>query len=142
MIEAICILVGLCLFVWGISVYCDTNKKGSSDVIVRPSMPSRSETAIRSASIITTGTGSRNSPAISRPLPPRHADRTISRGLATGQNRPSSGPRGIRPAQFPCCPYDKQRNIPGSRQLIFWDSGANCYRCSRGHQFKANGKPM
>ena len=36
--------------------------------------------------------------------------------------------------------FDKQRNVPGERQVIFWDSGENCYLCSRGHRFKSNGK--
>ena len=52
------------------------------------------------------------------------------------------GPRGIKPNQFPCCPYDKQRNVLGGPKVIFWDSESNCYCCSRGHQFRQNGKPL
>lgn len=52
------------------------------------------------------------------------------------------GPRGLKPSQFPCCPFDKQRNVPGGRQVIFWDEQAHCYYCSRGHRFRSNGKPI
>ena len=58
------------------------------------------------------------------------------------QSTTNVGPRGVLPAQFPCCPYDRQRNIPGSLQKIFWNSDTNCYCCSRGHRFKSNGRPM
>ena len=34
----------------------------------------------------------------------------------------------------------KQRNLPGMPQVIFWDSGEECYRCARGHRFRKNGK--
>lgn len=50
------------------------------------------------------------------------------------------GPRGLEPEKFPCCPYCKQRNYIGSKQLITWDSEADCYRCSRGHCFRKNGR--
>ena len=60
--------------------------------------------------------------------------------LRGGAARAACGPRGLRPDQVPCCPYDKQRTLPGMPQVIFWDSGEECYRCARGHRFRKNGK--
>ena len=56
--------------------------------------------------------------------------------------RADLGPRSLKPSQFPCCPYDKLRNTEGSPQVIFWDKAKSCYRCSRGHSFKSNGRIM
>ena len=62
------------------------------------------------------------------PVPPRR-----------GQTPMAPGPRGVRPDQFPCCPLDRERNVAGKPQKIFWNSAENCYRCSHGHRFKSNG---
>ena len=75
-----------------------------------------------------------------RPLPPRSAPVPARAGADAGPAARRCGPRGLRPDQFPCCPYDKQRNLPGMPQVIFWDSGEECYRCARGHRFRKNGK--
>ena len=72
-----------------------------------------------------------------------YTDRVLLDDVGFGINKNEKigyGPRGLKPIQFPCCPCDKQRNVPGKEQLIFWDSGLGCYRCSRGHKFKINGK--
>ena len=58
-----------------------------------------------------------------------------------GMKTETKGPRGIKAYQFPCCPYDKQRNVVGKPQVIFWIPQKNCYRCSRGHEFRINGSP-
>ena len=88
------------------------------------------------------------------PLPPRasspvRAKRTVAKGLP---RRPvdispslisaNAGPNGVTPMDFPCCPYDRQRNKPGMSQLIRWDRNNQCYVCSKGHKFKSNGKPI
>ena len=75
-----------------------------------------------------------------RPLPPRSAPVPARAGADAGLAARRCGPRGLRPDKFPCCPYDKQRNLPGMPQVIFWDSGGECYRCARGHRFRKNGK--
>lgn len=71
------------------------------------------------------------------PLPPRNRPAQANRA-AEG----SPGPRGLSPLQFPCCPFDKQRNLPHAPQKIFFDSAQNLYHCSHGHWFKTNGKPL
>lgn len=81
------------------------------------------------------------------PLPPRidHAPPPVSSHVPRPlpPRRPStSGPQGLTPTQFPCCPLCKCRNRVGERQVIFWDSGADGYRCPRGHLFRKNGKPF
>lgn len=68
---------------------------------------------------------SRSEPAVRRTLP------------AAG-----AGPRGIRPDQFPCCPIDRARNLPGQPQKIFWNEAAGCYRCPNGHRIAPNGRPI
>lgn len=68
---------------------------------------------------------SRSEPAVRRTLP------------AAG-----AGPRGIRPDQFPCCPIDRARNLPGQPQKIFWNETAGCYRCPNGHRIAHNGRPI
>lgn len=68
---------------------------------------------------------SRSEPAVRRTLP------------AAG-----AGPRGIRPDQFPCCPIDRARNLPGQPQKIFWNETAGCYRCPNGHRIAPNGRPI
>ena len=75
-------------------------------------------------------------------LPPRRSAAPAAAGGTTRLAAGVPGPRGVRPDQFPCCPFDKQRNEPGKAQTIFWDSKAGCYVCSRGHRFKSNGTIM
>ena len=76
-------------------------------------------------------------PASPPPLPRRPVlARADAHPRPAGQGR---GPHGEMPCDFPCCPYDKLRNHIGERQVIFWDAPANCFRCVRGHAFKANG---
>lgn len=50
---------------------------------------------------------------------------------------PSLPPRmpNARALDYPKCPVDRSRNEPGKPQVIFWDSGSNCYTCCHGHHF-------
>lgn len=74
-------------------------------------------------------------PASPPPLPRRPVlARADAHPRPAGQGR---GPHGEMPCDFPCCPYDKLRNHIGEKQVIFWDG--TCFRCVRGHAFKANG---
>lgn len=57
----------------------------------------------------------------------------------TSERAGMRGPRGIYPNQFPSCPIDRQRNMYGQPQKIFWYEHENCYRCSNGHRFGSNG---
>lgn len=131
----VCILIGLGLLIGGIIIACVTRNSGTSrSSATPPPLPTR----FNSGTPLLTATQPRA--RISRPsspsaLPPRRISYS-SRNSITA----CCGPRGVQPSQFPCCPFDKQRNIPGERQLIFWDNSANCYYCSRGHKFKSNGK--
>lgn len=79
---------------------------------------------------------SHNSPP---PLPPRRKMRQGTRNGHKDEINRNLGPRGLRPAQFPCCPIDRQRNRPGQPQRIFWDGKRNCYVCSNNHHFRSNG---
>lgn len=137
MMVTTCIMVGLCLAVCGIVIACTTTKKDKHPKAnTPPPLPPRATVNVPSPSVsrsrVRTRTRTRavgTAPA----LPPRRPEpRTATAGAL--------GPRGVRPDQFPCCPYDKQRNVVGAPQLIFWDGTSNCYRCSRGHRFKRNGK--
>lgn len=73
------------------------------------------------------------------PLPPRRKMRQAARTGNKEEINSNLGPRGLRPAQFPCCPIDRQRNRSGQPQKIFWDSKRNCYVCSNNHHFRSNG---
>ena len=140
MMMTICILVGLGLAGCGVIIACLT-KKGREDksVNVPPPLPPRVNAGIPLP--IVTQTQTRTSSSISiKALPPRHSAALATANATRRIIGTNTGPRGIKPTQFPCCPFDKQRNVPGDRQVIFWDSGENCYRCSRGHRFKSNGK--
>ena len=137
MMVTTCIMVGLCLAVCGIVIACTTTKKDKHPKAnTPPPLPPRATVNVPSPSVsrsrVRTRTRARavgTAPA----LPPRRPEpRTATTGAL--------GPRGVRPDQFPCCPYDKQRNVVGAPQLIFWDGTSHCYRCSRGHRFKCNGK--
>lgn len=131
----ICILIGFGLVACGIIIAYIT-KKGRKEKPSPPPLPPRVNVGIPSPTVSHARTRTRSSSAAARTLPPR---RSSASAIAT--DGAGNGPRGIKPAQFPCCPFDKQRNVPGERQVIFWDRGENCYRCSRGHRFKSNGKP-
>ena len=77
----------------------------------------------------------RRKPHKANPLPPAPKPVHVTFGH-------SSGPDGLRPENFPCCPFDKQRNLPGEAQKVFWDSIHGNYYCTRGHVFKKNGQIM
>ena len=139
-----CIMVGLCLLaVCGIVIACTTTKKDKHPKAnTPPPLPPRATVNVPSPSVSRSRVRTRT----------RTRTRTRARAVGTAPALPprrpeprtatadALGPRGVRPDQFPCCPYDKQRNVVGAPQLIFWDGTSNCYRCSRGHRFKRNGK--
>ena len=68
------------------------------------------------------------------PLPPRSSPGPGASATAAAKppraGKQSRGrltrPRGLSPLQFPCCPFDKQRNLPHAPQKIFFDSAQNC----------------
>lgn len=135
MMVTTCIMVGLCLAVCGILIACTTTKKDKHPKAnTPPPLPPRATVNVPSPSVSRSRVRTRTRAVGTAPaLPPRRPEpRTATAGAL--------GPRGVRPDQFPCCPYDKQRNVVGTPQLIFWDGTSNCYRCSRGHRFKRNGK--
>lgn len=135
MMVTTCIMVGLCLAVCGIVIACTTTKKDKRPKAnTPPPLPPRATVNVPSPSVSRSRVRTRTRAVGTAPaLPPRRPEpRTATAGAL--------GPRGVRPDQFPCCPYDKQRNVVGAPQLIFWDGTSNCYRCSRGHRFKRNGK--
>lgn len=137
----VCLLAGLGLALYGVIVACTTKKggRGRKDARVPPPLPPRVNVGIPAPRVSRTQTGTSHSgPA--RALPPRRSSASAIANAARGTAGAGYGPRGVKPVQFPCCPFDKQRNLPGERQVIFWDSAENCYRCSRGHRFKSNGK--
>lgn len=145
MLMTICILIGTALVVCAILISCVTKKKRTVDHnTIQPQRTSNTNGSIQSmvSGRARAGTGGastlRRSPSVRRPLPPRRI--SDHAGVSGNQRGTGYGPRGIKPSQFPCCPFDKQRNTPGGRQIIFWDNAANCYRCSHGHRFKANGR--
>lgn len=140
MMVTICILVGLGLASCGVIIAYATKKgcKGNT-VNAPPPLPARVNVGMPSPTVSQPQTRTSNSSA-TRVLPPRRSSASATANANRRAAETSDGPRGIKPAQFPCCPFDKQRNVPGERQVIFWDSGENCYRCSRGHRFKSNGK--
>lgn len=140
MMVAICILVGLGLAACGVIIACAT-KTGhkAQSVNAPPPLPPRVNVGIHSPTISQPQTRTRD-PSFTRALPPRRSSALATANVNQRTVETNFGPRGIKPSQFPCCPFDKQRNVPGERQVIFWDSGASCYRCARGHQFKSNGK--
>lgn len=136
----VCILIGLVLLIGGIIIACATrNSNAHRSVYNPPPLPNRSNasTPLLTASQTRTRASRPSSPP---GLPPRRSQSLNSVFVTRSSIAACCGPRGVQPAQFPCCPFDKQRNIPGELQLIFWDNQANCYYCSRGHKFKSNGK--
>ena len=138
----ICILVGLGLAACGIIIACVT-KKGRKEKSVNapPPLPPRVNVGIPSPTVSHAQTRTSNS-STTRALPPRRPSASATANATRRTTESGNGPRGIKSTQFPCCPFDKQRNVPGERQVIFWDSGENCYRCSRAHRFRSNGKPL
>ena len=137
----VCVLIGLGLFIGGIVIASATRgsveNRGLGDTA---QLPDRSNTPLLTASQLHT----RNIRSTSPPgLPPRRLQLQGSNSVVVTSNAIAAccGPRGVQPAQFPCCPFDKLRNIPGEQQRIFWDNQADRYYCSRGHRFKRNGKP-
>ena len=138
MMVTICILVGLGLAACGVIIAYAT-KKGHKGKAANepPPLPPRVNVGTPSPTVSQPQTRTSTSSA-TRALPPRHS--SASATANANRRTADDGPRGIKPAQFPCCPFDKQRNVLGERQVIFWDSGENCYLCSRGHRFKSNGK--
>lgn len=140
MMVTICILVGLGLATCGVIIACSTKKGYKGNYVnAPPPLPPRVNVGISSPTVSQTPTRASSSPA-TKALPPRRSSTSATANATRRAVETSNGPRGIKPIQFPCCPFDKQRNVPGKQQVIFWDSGANCYHCSRGHQFKSNGK--
>jgi|GEM_PF-826484 len=91
---------------------------------VRPARPARREEPVNY-----------RNPRAARPVRPEPA---VRRTLPAA----GAGPRGIRPDQFPCCPIDRARNLPGQPQKIFWNETAGCYRCPNGHRIAPNGRPI
>lgn len=138
--ATICILVGFGLVACGIIIACVT-KKGFEGKTVNapPPLPPRVNVNISTPTVryAQTRTGTLSS---ARMLPSRSSSALATTNATRRTMENTNGPRGIKPTQFPCCPFDKQRNVPGEHQVIFWNSGENCYRCSRGHRFKSNGK--
>ena len=140
MMVALCVLAGLGLAACGVIIACTTKKRHNEEPVdFPPPLPPRANVGIPSPIVSPFQTQTSNSPT-TRPLPPRRSSASATANVNRRIAEIGYGPRGVKPYQFPCCPFDKQRNAPGERQVIFWDSGANCYRCSRGHQFKSNGK--
>ena len=136
-IGAIILIIGAVLLFFASGNTSNSKNKRDSP----PPLPSRSRhEVIRPGN----NTNTNRRTASLRPLPARRNSSTGNRSVSTYYNNTQRerGPRGIRPSQYPCCPFDKQRNVEGEPQKIFWKSAYNYYECSRGHRFMANGKPM
>lgn len=124
-----CIIIGLCLAIVGVVVYCMTAEKNALHQTPPPLPPRRRVNQHSGES--GSDNNNRAGNQVIQSLPIRRITLPVSYG--------NSGPRGIRVDQFPCCPLCKQRNVIGAEQLIFWDKTCECYRCKRGHKFKSNG---
>lgn len=136
----ICILVGLGLAACGVIIACvTTNGSKEKSTNAPPPLPPRVNVDIPSPTVSHAQTRT-CSYSTARALPPRRSSASAVANAARRTAGVGYGPRGIKSTQFPCCPIDKLRNIPGEGQVIFWNSGENCYHCSRGHLFKNNGK--
>ena len=149
-IGMICISIGIILFLALSVLFIVTESKNKDN---NPNQNNHGVTPRRTTTTTTTfHRRTRNN--YHPPLPPRasspvRAKRTVAKGLP---RRPvdispslisaNAGPNGVTPMDFPCCPYDRQRNKPGMSQLIRWDRNNQCYVCSKGHKFKSNGKPI
>ena len=139
MMVTICILVGLGLAACGVIIACATKKRRKKTVNSPPPLPPRINVGIPLSTVSQPQPRTSNS-STTRALPPRRSSASATANATRRTVETGYGPRGIKPSQFPCCPFDKQRNVPGERQVIFWDGGEKCYRCSRNHRFKSNGK--
>ena len=137
--ATILIAVGVVLLIFAIAIICSPTQKCSEKPNCPPPLPPRVNVGIPSP-IVSQAQTRTSSSSPTRALPPRRFSSGATANVTRRTLEGSNGPRGIKPIQFPCCPFDKQRNVPGERQVIFWDSGENCYHCSRGHRFKSNGK--
>lgn len=76
-------------------------------------------------------------PASSRQAAPRGARRSGTASPPPLPQRPAVSP-GARMRQiydYPKCPIDRKRNLPGEPQQIFWLAGERCYCCTNGHRF-------
>ena len=135
----ICISVSLGLTVCGIIIACITKNHKKKSKKMLPPLPPRRDVGTPLPTIRRSNAGKKFSSDTTL-MPPHHSSESGSVASMNKNKRINYGPRGLRPSQFPCCPYDKQRNVPGQKQLIFWDDEENCYHCSRGHRFKKNGK--
>ena len=138
MIANICLIAGFFLVIWAILVMRKSGRGGGGTTHI-PERGGRSDE--RSHTTIKKGPTSFPEKPAPPPLPSRRG-RTATNTADTRSCSANLGPRGLRPSQFPCCPFCKRRNVLGSRQEIFWDSKAGNYCCSRGHKFKSNGKPL
>ena len=139
MMVTVCILIGLGLLLLGIIIACATKARRNKDSVSPPPLPPR----VNNDSLASRGSQHRartSNSIASQTLPARQSSVSATAGAKRRIDEANCGPRGIKPTQFPCCPYDKQRNVPGGEQVIFWDNELNCYCCSRGHRFKSNGK--
>ncbi len=139
MMVTVCILIGLGLLILGIIIACATKTRRNKDIVSPPPLPPRVNTDNLASRGSQHRTRTSNS-IVPQTLPARQSSASATASAKRRLDEANCGPRGIKPTQFPCCPYDKQRNVLGGQQVIFWDNGSNCYRCSRGHQFKSNGK--
>ena len=148
-IGMICISIGIILFLALSVLFIVTESKNKDN---SRNQNNHAATPRRTTTTTTIHRRTRNN--YHPPLPPRasspvRAKRTVAKGLP---RRPvdispslisaNAGPNGVTPMDFPCCPYDRQRNKPGMTQLIRWDRKNECYVCSKGHKFKSNGKPI
>ena len=134
---SICIIIGTVLLIIGIIIIEKTKSK----------------------SVTRSNTHSRRSPSTPPPLPQRRRNSQAIIGNTRPQHRrriasgsplqlptrhslvfAADGPRGLSPYKFPCCPIDRQRNVEGKPQRIFWDNATQHYRCSNNHTFKINGR--
>lgn len=160
MLNWICIAAGVILLLGGGAAWMALNRRSEPSPKSRqppPPLPQGRGSPSRPAARRQPG-GSRPSlaaPTNVRPARPARREEPINhrntRAARPVQPEPAArqtlpvvgaGPRGIRPDQFPCCPIDRARNLPGQPQKIFWNDGAGCYRCPNGHRIAPNGRPI
>jgi len=115
-------------------------RKRTANVNHPPALPQR-RTGTRSTAPEITERGRIVRPNNGVSLPERNRLSVNEVNTERGTAISTSGPKGLKPEQFPCCPYCKQRNYVGAGQLITWDRTSEKYQCSRGHSFKRNGRP-
>ena len=152
MMETICIIACVALVIWGIVIMNDTKtdtpsgssgsgagRKGGTTPRSSepPPLPPRNNIGSGLSSVSSGNLNYANGAAASslphrRPVLPK----------ANKQAGDNCGPRGIEPTKYPRCPYCRQRNIKGEKQLIYWNHKEQYYHCSRGHRFRSNGSPL